>query len=96
MNEQNQYSLKEALREMVERYRLKSGLSQTRVEQLWGELMGETVRRHTIDVLVRHKKLFIRLDSAPLREELAIGREKIRKLINEELGEDYLREVILR
>ena len=42
------------------------------------------------------KKLYITVDSAPLRQELSYGREKIKKVMNEELGEDYIEEVIIR
>jgi hypothetical protein len=36
------------------------------------------------------------IDSAALRQELSFGRDKILKMINQELGEQYLEEVIIR
>jgi hypothetical protein len=31
-----------------------------------------------------------------LRQELSYGKEKIQKILNEELGEEYITEVIIR
>ncbi|MEO1434926.1 MAG: hypothetical protein AAFV80_05275 [Bacteroidota bacterium] len=36
------------------------------------------------------------LESAALRQELSYGRDKIKKVLNEELGEEYIKEVIIR
>jgi len=36
------------------------------------------------------------IDSPSLRQELFYGREKIRKMLNQDLGEDYLEEVFVK
>lgn len=89
-------SLKEVLEKMIEVYKWKGKLHQTRIKSLWHEMMGPAISRHTTELKVYRKKLFVQIDSAALRQELAMGREKIRKNINREIGEDYLQEVIIR
>jgi hypothetical protein len=40
--------------------------------------------------------LYVALSSAVLREELSYGKDKIIKMINEELRKDVVKEIILR
>lgn len=81
---------------MVEHYRLKGKLNQTHIRQAWSRLMGPTIAGYTKELKLRNKKLFITLDSAPLRQELSMGREKIKKILNDELGEAYIDEIVIR
>ncbi|MDX1784359.1 MAG: DciA family protein, partial [Aequorivita vladivostokensis] len=40
--------------------------------------------------------LYVQLSSSVLREELSYGKEKIVKLLNEELGKELIKKVVLR
>ncbi|MEZ4993653.1 MAG: DUF721 domain-containing protein [Saprospiraceae bacterium] len=95
MKNHNEKTLKEALQVMVEHYRLKSRLNQTRIRAHWAEMMGPSIMRYTREIKMGRKKLYIYLDSAPLRQELSMGKEKIRRMLNEKLGEDYIQEVVI-
>ena len=92
----NQVSLKDALKEMLEVYRLKAKLNQTKINAVWGRLMGKSISRYTSDIKLRRNKLYVTIESASLRQELSFGKEKIIKIINEELGENYIEDVIIR
>jgi hypothetical protein len=67
-----------------------------RIKEIWKTVMGDIVARHTSNLRLREKTLFVSLDSAPLRSELAYAREKIRQMLNHELGGDYLQEVVIQ
>lgn len=95
MSKHNEKTLKEALHVMVEQYRLKGKLNQTRIRAHWEELMGPSIARYTREIKMGRKKLYIYLDSAPLRQELSMGKEKIRRMLNEKLGEEYIQEVVI-
>ncbi|NRB51708.1 MAG: DUF721 domain-containing protein [Saprospiraceae bacterium] len=92
----NQVSLKEALKEMLEVYRLKAKLNQTKINAVWSKLMGSSINKYTREIKLRRNKLYITIESASLRQELSYGKDKIIKIINEELGENYIEEVIIR
>lgn len=96
MSDHNQTKLKEAIKAMLDYYKLKGKYQQTRIKQLWSSLMGPAISQYTTDLKVVRKKLYVQLSSAPLKQELSMGTEKIKDMINEELGEDYLLEVIIR
>lgn len=92
----NDQTLKEVLKQLANSYKLKSRLTQTRIISLWTSIMGPTISRYTRDIKVTRKgKLLLTIESASLRQELAMGRDKIKKVLNEELGEEYIKEVII-
>jgi len=93
---QEEKTLKEVLKKMLEVYRLKGKLNQTRIRSLWEEKMGPSVARQTTEIKVHNKKLYVNITSAALRNELSYGRAKICTMLNEALGERYLEDVIIR
>lgn len=95
-NPHNEVTLKEALKAMIEHYRLKGKLNQNRIKSLWVEKMGPSIASYTKDIRLYKKKLYITIDSAALRQELSYGRDKIKNMLNEALGEEYIEEVVIR
>jgi predicted nucleic acid-binding Zn ribbon protein len=96
MRKSNEQTLKEVLQDMVEFYKLRSKLNQTKVQQLWNSMMGQVVSNYTTEIKLRRKKLYVSISSAPLRQELSYGKEKIIKMLNEELGGDFIEDVVIR
>ena len=92
----NDASIREVLHEMIEAFKLGGKLDQTRLRKLWPELMGEAIARHTQDLHVRQGKLYVHILAPALRQELSYGREKIRKIVNDALGEERIKEVLIR
>ena len=95
MKKTNDQPLSEVLQQMVHVFRLKPNLYKTKVENIWAEKMGKTISTYTRDIRMKDNVLFVTIESASLRNELHFGREKIRAMLNEELGEDFLKEVII-
>lgn len=89
-------SLEEVLHEITAQRNLAKGLNTLRVKQLWGETVGQHVMQYTLDISLRGSTLYVHLSSAPLREELSFGKEKILKHINNALGYDGIQKIILR
>lgn len=96
MSDHNQTDLKAAIKAMLDYYKLKGRYQQTRIKQLWPVLMGPSITQYTTDLRISHNILFVTIRSAALKQELSMGTEKICRLLNEELGEDYLKEVVIR
>jgi hypothetical protein len=45
---------------------------------------------------VRKGVLYLQILSAPLKHELSFAKDKIRALLNEHLGEEFIKEVVIR
>jgi hypothetical protein len=89
-------SMADALKEFISENRLQKGMDKIDVEHAWQRLMGNGVNNYTTEVRLQNDTLFVKLSSAVLREELCYGKEKIIKLINEELGKEVIKKIILR
>lgn len=90
-------TLADVLKDMInDSGKMKQKLFQTKVSTHWGALMGTTIAAYTKEIKVHNNKLYLTIDSAPLRQELSYSKEKIIDILNEALGEEYLQEVILR
>ena len=48
------------------------------------------------NVRLQNKTLYVNLSSSVLREELSYGKDKIIKLINDELGKEVVDKIILK
>jgi len=95
MKRHNDQKISEVLKEMMNSKKLKLKLNQTKVKTLWQTMMGPSINKYTKQITVRRNKLFVTIESAPLKQELAFGKEKIKKMINEELGEEYIQDVVI-
>ncbi|WP_339917107.1 DUF721 domain-containing protein [Yeosuana marina] len=91
-----QISIADALKEFVETNKLETGLDKVNVADAWANLMGNGVNNYTTSVKLERNTLYVQLSSSVLREELSYGKEKIMTMLNEELGKDLIKKLILR
>lgn len=93
----NDYSsVSDVLKQFVESNNLQKGIDKVDVRDAWKNLMGNGVNNYTREIMLKGTTLYVELTSAVLREELSYGKEKIVKMINEEMGREVIKEVILR
>ncbi|WP_298534363.1 DUF721 domain-containing protein [uncultured Algibacter sp.] len=89
-------SISDALKEFVETNKLEKGLDKVNVAEAWAKLMGNGVNNYTTSVNLERETLYIQLSSSVLREELGYGKHKIINMLNEELGKEIIKKLILR
>jgi hypothetical protein len=89
-------SIGKVLDEIVQSKALKTGITNARINELWYELMGTNMTHYTEKITLKGNTLFVSLNNAALREELSYGKEKIREMMNEQLGSEVLEKVVLR
>lgn len=92
----NEGSISDVLKQFIEKNKLQSGMDKIDVQQAWKSLMGNGVNSYTNEVVLKGTTLYVSLSSAVLREELSYGKQKIVKMINEEIGKEVIKDVILR
>jgi hypothetical protein len=92
----NESSIGDVLKAFIETNKLQAGMDKIDVQQAWKNLMGNGVNSYTKEVVLKGSTLYVVLTSAVLREELSYGKQKIIKMINEELGKEVIKDVILR
>ena len=92
----NEGSIGDVLKEFIEKNKLQDGMDKIDVEAAWKSLMGNGVNSYTKEVVLKGTTLYVSLTSAVLREELSYGKQKIIKMINDELRKEVIKDVILR
>jgi predicted nucleic acid-binding Zn ribbon protein len=96
LSKHNEHSLKEVIEQLLKAYKLDDKLAERKLISSWESVMGVMIAKHTKDLYIKHKQLFVTLDSAALRNELSLARTKIVKMLNEEVGSEVINDVILR
>ncbi len=94
MSEGNTENIKKILDEFIRQQSYNKRLLATRIDELWKDLMGETVMPYTRQIKFKDGTLYVYINSAALREELNRGKDKIIKLMNENLGENIIRKIV--
>jgi hypothetical protein len=86
----------DVLKVFITENKLQKGMDGINVRDAWAKLMGNGVNNYTRNIALKGSILYVELTSAVLREELSYGREKIVKMLNEDLGRQVVTEVVLR
>ena len=92
----NESTIGSVINEIIQVNKLQGGINEVAVKDAWKNLMGNGVNTYTRNVLLKGATLYVELTSSVLREELHYGKDKIIKMINEELKRDVVKEVVLR
>ncbi|EAR01006.1 DUF721 domain-containing protein [Maribacter sp. HTCC2170] len=88
--------LSEALNDFIQKNKLQQGIDKVNTREAWVKLMGNGVNNYTTAIELRNETLYISLSSSVLREELSHGKSKILDMLNEELGKDLVKKIVLR
>ncbi|WP_163514566.1 DUF721 domain-containing protein [Gelidibacter japonicus] len=91
----DQLSISDLLKEFVETNRLQSGLDKVNVKDAWAQMMGNGVNNYTTAIHLERDTLYVQLSSSVLREELSYGNQKIIKMLNEALGKEVVKKLVL-
>jgi hypothetical protein len=88
-------SIEDLMKVVIKENNLTKGMNQMDVKDVWANLMGNGVQSYTESVQLQNKTLVVKLKSSVLREELSHGKEKIIKMLNEELGQEMITKLML-
>ncbi len=92
----NNLNMGEALNEFIKANKLQKGMDKVNVREAWICLIGNGVNNYTTAVELHNDTLFVSLSSSVLREELSLGKSKIVTMLNEELGKELVKKLVLR
>ncbi|NCA86694.1 MAG: DUF721 domain-containing protein [Clostridia bacterium] len=92
----NVVSLGDAIRIVLNEYRLEQKFNEAGLINSWQQVVGTMIARHTVQLRVSRRTLFVKVDSASLRNELTYAREKIKTALNKEAGSDVIDEIVFK
>ncbi|MDQ6757354.1 MAG: DUF721 domain-containing protein [Bacteroidota bacterium] len=92
----SEVSIGDALREFLNKSKLKGGIQALQIQDAWEKIMGKTIAKYTDKIEIVGTTLFISSTVAPLKNELLYQKEKIIERVNEALGEKVITEVVIK
>ena len=95
MRNHSENSLGDVIRQLTEEYNLKDRLNQVSVVRLWEEILGNMVGRNTKEIRFHDGTLRVRIESSALRQELEFQKNEIITKLNDSLGQNVVRELVL-
>ncbi len=92
----NQYSLKEAIEQLIRAYGFNDKLLETTLIDSWEEVVGGVYAAHTENLRVKNKTLYVKVDIPALRQELTMQRSELVKKLNSKVGKKVIEDIIFR
>ncbi|MCO5937160.1 DUF721 domain-containing protein [Mucilaginibacter sp. RB4R14] len=94
MRKANDKSLKEAIEQMLNVYKIKRKFDETAIVTLWPDIVGKSVANRTKELFIKDKKLFLRIESSVIKHELVMMREQIIQKINDFVKTELVADIV--
>jgi len=94
MRKPNDVTVKDAISKMLDVYRLRRKFDETSILSIWPEIMGTAIGNRTKQIYIHDKKLFLRIESSVIKNELIMVRQGIIQKLNEHAGSEVITEMI--
>ena len=91
-----EYSMGDALKKFLEKSRFKGYMQALQIEDVWEKIMGKTIAKYTEKIQIHGQVLYITTSVAPLKQELLYQKEKIIERVNDVLGPNTVKEVVIK
>ncbi|MCQ2112833.1 MAG: DUF721 domain-containing protein [Bacteroidaceae bacterium] len=86
--------LTDILHEFLRTEGLETPLNQHRLISAWPEVMGEAINKYTGEIFIQNQTLHVKIKSAPLKQDLMMGRESLVKQLNEHVGAQVITDIV--
>jgi len=89
-------SLGESLKQVIRKYDLEKTVRQSSVFEKWDEVVGSRLSEVTTPVKMEHGRLVVQVESAAWRNEIQFLLPQIREKLNEEIGSQTVKKIVLK
>ncbi|HLP12469.1 MAG TPA: DUF721 domain-containing protein [Flavobacteriales bacterium] len=92
----NEMPIKEAIDRLLKVYKLDDKMVELDAVKCWEEMMGAAIAKRTREIFIAKKVLYLKLNSAPLKEELLMSKSLIIQRLNERMGKEVITDVFFK
>ncbi|HEX2921493.1 MAG TPA: DUF721 domain-containing protein [Bacteroidales bacterium] len=89
-------SIAEAIKDYIVENDLGEKLNEANVLNSWNEIVGKAISSRTQRIYIKDHVLYVHLSSSVVRNELLMLRQALREKINKKVGEEVIRDIVLR
>lgn len=80
---------------LIDAFGMREKMDELDITTAWDDVVGPMIARHTMSVRLRKGKLRVRVDSAPLRQELTYMRDALKEILNRRAKRNVVEEIVL-
>ena len=80
---------------MFKKYRLQPKMHELEIVNRWQEIVGTLVFKHTTEIKLRNKTLYVKFDNAPLKNEMFLQKDQLLRNINETFGFPIIEKIFI-
>lgn len=85
----------QAIRELLNSYRLTSKFDEATLIASWERLAGKPIARRTKKLYIRNKVLFVELDSPSMKHDFSLHKGQVLELFKKEFGAGLIADIIV-
>jgi predicted nucleic acid-binding Zn ribbon protein len=89
-------SLAEAIEDYIKEMNLGPKLKEISLIDSWEKMVGKAISSRTSRVYIKDKVLFVHLKSSIVKNELMMIREALKEKLNNQAGEEVIKEIVLK
>jgi predicted nucleic acid-binding Zn ribbon protein len=90
----NEFTLKQAIQALISNLKIEERLNETAIVTEWEKIVGKMIARHTSNIYIKNKVLFVELDNAALRNELGYAKTKLIAAVNTEVKATVITDIV--
>ncbi len=96
MRKKNTQKIDDVVREYLKALKIDDKLKEVKLIKSWDDVVGKTIARSTNNIYIKDRKLYVKLNSSVIRNELFMLRDGLKKALNDRAGEELIDEIILK
>jgi predicted nucleic acid-binding Zn ribbon protein len=89
-------SLAEAIQDYIKEMHLERKLNEIGLINSWEETVGKAIASRTTRIFIKDQVLYVHLNSSVVRNELLMLRQSLMDKLNEKIGAEVIKDIILK
>lgn len=83
------------LNQMYKRYHLDTKALELKIKKDWAVIFGPLISKHTTEIKIKDKTLYIKVDNPPLKNEIYLQKHLVVGKVNEFYGEVLIEKIFV-
>ncbi|MBE85989.1 MAG: hypothetical protein CMC64_02915 [Flavobacteriaceae bacterium] len=89
-------SIKSILENFVDQDKISDGIFNVKIKQAWEKAVEKKILDYTKSIYIKRDVLFIEVSNPILKQEILYSRQKVIDLINDDLGKEIVKKIVLK
>ena len=85
----------EAIRELLNSYRINTRFDEAQLVGSWERLAGRPIAKRTKKISIRNRVLFVELDSPSMKHDFSLHKTQVLELFKKEFGTDIITDIVV-